>query len=78
MTTNTMVWQGAVSIESVPLFTVAQLTELAYDLDDAIHQIVDKHWAKHSSYDPVLRDKFIELVGLETATQLIEQEQGND
>lgn len=72
--TASMVWQGAISLESVPLFTTAQLTELAYELDEAIHDIVNKHWARHALYDPVLRHKFIELVGLEEAIQLMEQE----
>jgi len=72
--TASMVWQGAISLESVPLFTTAQLTELAYELDEVIHDIVNKHWARHSLYDPVLRHKFIELVGLKEAIQLMEQE----
>ncbi len=74
MTAN-MIWQGAISIESVPSFTTAQLNELAYELDEAIHDIVNKHWGRNSLYDPVLRYKLIELVGLKEAIRLMEQEQ---
>lgn len=71
MNTDQLIWEGAVAKSCVELFTDSQITELIYDLDDVIHQVVDKHWAKHSLYDPIVREKFIELVGLDTATELM-------
>jgi hypothetical protein len=67
-----MAWEGAVSAECLEYFTDEQITELCHDLDEAIHTIVDKHWAANSLYDPIIREKFIQLVGLETATEMME------
>ena len=45
MNKEKMAWEGAVSSECLEFFTDSQITELCHDLDEAIHTIVDKHWA---------------------------------
>jgi hypothetical protein len=72
MTTDKMAWEGAVSEACLEFFTHEQITELCHDLDEAIHRIVDEHWAANSLYDPVIREKFIQLVGLDTATEMMD------
>lgn len=73
MNTEELVWRGALAKSCVESFTEAQLNDLAFDLDEMISAVVDKHWAMHSLYDPIVRETFIGIVGLDTAERLMEE-----
>jgi len=68
-----MIWEGAVSKEMVPNWTKEQVDALCVALDDAVSAVVDTYWGYHAEYDPVVREQLIDIVGVDNATNLIQE-----
>lgn len=68
-----MIWKGAVSKEMVPNWTKEQVNALCVALNDAVNAVVDTYWGYHAEYDPVVREQLIDIVGVDNATDLIEE-----
>lgn len=68
-----MIWKGAVSKEMVPNWTKEQVHALCVALNDAVSAVVDTYWGYHAEYDPVVREQLIDIVGVDNATDLIEE-----
>lgn len=68
-----MIWTGAVAAEMVPNWTQEQINALCVALDDAVSAVVDTYWGYHAEYDPVVREQLIDIVGVDNATNLIEE-----
>ena len=77
METMELVWQGALRKDMVPNWTQAQIDELIVALDEAVNTVVDRYWGYHAILDPVVRDSLINIVGLDSATTMMEESQSD-